>query len=217
MSSDLQVHDECSGNWSAYRVPASSAGALGAGLRILKASNLYHAGDVGDVGDVWHVTRGVLRLSVQADDGPTFVQLALPGDLVGAESLFAGIYASTTTAVISSEVARVDLYLESQRSKVLEQALSQSHLRAFQAMSLRQGTIAERLSRLLATLEQATGESPQAMRQWDFPQLKEIAFILNSTTESVCRAMKQLCGPRGDIRLVHLEHRISEANGTAIS
>ena len=56
----------------------------------------------GEFGSVWRVTQGLFRLERPCRDGMELVRLALPGDLVGVESLCAEPYAYTATALTSS-------------------------------------------------------------------------------------------------------------------
>ncbi|MBN9341484.1 MAG: hypothetical protein ABT02_19175 [Comamonadaceae bacterium SCN 68-20] len=148
----------------------------------------------GEVGPVWQVVKGVLRLEVAHPAGTGLVNLALPGDLVGAEAVLAQPYAFCATAVVPSELKTVGLDSEVHRVLVLVAAFRQGQERAAGVMRLREGSVAQRLDHLLDLLQKATGDDIFAVRQRQLPQLREIAGIINAAPESVCRNLTQRLG-----------------------
>ena len=152
--------------------------------------------EAGQAGPVWQVTRGVLRLERISDEGATFVQLALPGDLIGVEALCAEPYAFSVTAVVDSEAAPLDFASEAQRHQTLAHAFLQQQRRTAEAVRLRSGSVASRVEHFLSTLTRATGALTQRVRDCDLPYLRDIALIVDSAPESVCRAMSGLVVPR---------------------
>ena len=59
--------------------------------------------NAGEFGQAWRVTEGVFRLERLGMDGLSLVQLALPGDLLGVESICEEPYAYTVTAMTYGE------------------------------------------------------------------------------------------------------------------
>ncbi|MDD0841048.1 hypothetical protein PSQ40_20895 [Curvibacter sp. HBC61] len=171
----------------AARAADAEARALTMGERLL---------DAGQAGPVWRVTRGVFRLERLSDEGWSFVQLALPGDLIGVEALCTQAYAFGATAVVDSEAVPLTLESDALRHQVLADAFLQQQRRSAEAVRLRSGTVASRVDHFLATLAHATGVITQRVRDCDLPYLRDIALIVDSAPESVCRAMGSLVAPR---------------------
>lgn len=152
--------------------------------------------EAGAIGPVWRVTRGVFRLERVSDEGVAFVQLALPGDLLGVEALCSERYSFSATAVVDSEAVPLALADDAARHRVLADAFLQQQARTAEAVRLRSGTVASRVDHFLTTLAHATGVITQRVRDCDLPYLRDIAHIVDSAPESVCRAMGGLVAPR---------------------
>lgn len=150
----------------------------------------------GDSGPVWQVVNGLLRLEREEPSGTGLVHLAQTGDLIGAESVLSQPYTFGATAVVASQLRRVDLDTEVHRVLVLATAFKQGQQRAADVMRLREGSVAQRLDHLLDLLQRATGENLDDVRQRQLPPLRDIALILNAAPESVCRNLTQRLGRR---------------------
>ncbi|MBW8316725.1 MAG: cyclic nucleotide-binding domain-containing protein [Hydrogenophaga sp.] len=164
----------------------------------------------GESGPVWRVVEGVVHLD--RDSGPIRqpVQLALPGDLIGAESLCGQPYQLSASAFTRCrlEPVRPDVAPE----PLLQQALLQQLDRSQDMAQLRSGSVQQRLTHLLGLmgLDRAVHEAGR-MGQADavreaLPTLREVALLVDAKTETVCRALAQLLPPRsrkrGPVRAV---------------
>lgn len=156
--------------------------------------------EAGVIGPVWRVTQGVFRLERLDEHGRSFVHLALPGDLLGVEALCAHAYAFVATALVNSEAEPLALADDAQRHQLLASAYLQQQTRAAEAVRLRSGSVATRVNHFLATLTRATGVMTQRVRDCDLPYLRDIAQIVDSAPESVCRALGSLVAPRSRAR-----------------
>ena len=104
----------------------------------------------GESGPVWRVVEGVVHLD--RDSGPIRqpVQLALPGDLIGAESLCGQPYQLSASAFTRCrlEPVRPDAAPE----PLLQQALLQQLDRSQDMAQLRSGSVQQRLTHLLGLM-----------------------------------------------------------------
>lgn len=156
--------------------------------------------EAGGQGPVWQVAAGMFRLERQSEQGLSFVQLALPGDLLGVEMLCAESYGMTATALVDSQAVPLDLAGAGEREQALMKALLQQQMRAVDTVRMRSGTVSSRVDHFLSTLARATGAMTQRVRDCDLPYLRDIAQIVDSAPESVCRAMGALVAPRSRAR-----------------
>lgn len=156
----------------------------------------------GESGPVWRVVEGLVRLD--RDRGPIRqpVQLALPGDLIGTESLCDRSYQFSATAFTACRLEPVRLSPDAAREPLLQQALLQHQDRSLDMAALRTGTVPHRIIHLLRLLgvdwhpsEQAWGHKADAIRD-ALPTLREMAQVIDAKTETVCRALAQLLPPR---------------------
>lgn len=161
----------------------------------------------GDSGPVWQVVKGLLRLEMEEPSGTGLVHLAQTGDLIGAESVLSQPYTFGATAVVASQLRRVDLDTEAHRVLVLATALKQGQQRAAEVMRLREGSVAQRLDHLLDLIQRTTGEDIVDVRQRRLPTLRDIATILNAAPESVCRNLTQRLGRRTMLGIAKGVHR----------
>jgi len=69
----------------------------------------------GERNGVWQLSRGLVRLESVGPSGTSFVRLAMPGDLLGAECALHQPYAFNAVAVTDCEVTRVDTGNDMQR------------------------------------------------------------------------------------------------------
>lgn len=166
----------------------------------------------GESGPVWRVLNGIVRLD--RDSGPSRqpVQLALPGDLIGIESLCERRYQLSATAFTTCRLEPVRLTADTAREPLLQQALLQHQDRSQDMAALRTGTVAQRVAHLLSLMsldwqpsDQLWGCSADAIRE-ALPALREVAQVVDAKTETVCRALAQLLPPRsrkpGPVRAV---------------
>jgi len=145
-----------------------------------------------DLQSLWRVKSGALRIDTVLEDGSCqFVRLALPGDILGIEH-FAGsdeilqISALTQTRlVLMSDLAANDI------TPILMESLRKSHQRCREMVSLRTGPVDERVKRLLCMLS-VENKRDQSAARCRLPSLGNMAEIVHSTRETVCRVLSNL-------------------------
>lgn len=143
----------------------------------------------GEYGGVWRVTRGVFRLDALTQEGLQFVQLALPGDVLGAETLCGLPYTHTVTALSLATVEEVTVNGQDTRSQLMGQAYTQQLRRTRDMMALRCGHVRARVACLLKQLATQADGSAQTRDRRDLPSLKELAVVLDTASETLCREL----------------------------
>lgn len=158
----------------------------------------------GDSGPVWQVVSGAVRLEALQPSGMSLVDFALPGDLIGAESVLGKPYAFFANAVIASQLREIKQETEEDGLHILSSAFRKGQERAASVMRLREGSVAQRIDHLLALLQSATAADSVDPQSHQLPQLREIAGIIGSTPETVCRNLTLRLGKksRRDLRYV---------------
>lgn len=143
----------------------------------------------GEFGPVWRVTQGVFRLERLSTDGLSLVQLGLSGDLLGVESLCAEPYAYTVTAITTSEAKLQAVDGDLSRFGVVAKAYLQQQRRTHDMMKLRGGPVKYRLAHFLTLLARNEDGTQRELDRRDLPVLKDVAAILDTATETVCREL----------------------------
>lgn len=165
-------------------------------LDICASAQLSHldSGDVlynaGHDGGIWQLQSGALRLDRIEREGPRFMQLVLPGDLIGLELLAAFPYAYTARAIVPSMVTLRDLPTEDKRRAALVDGLLQQQARTADLIALRTGTAQDRLKRLLLLLSADAAQDQHAARV--LPTIKDVAAIIDTAPETVSRIFANL-------------------------
>ena len=153
------------------------------------------------VGPVWRVTQGVFKLERQGQDGQILVQLAQAGDLIGVESLCAEPYAFTAVALVAAQAKPLAAGQDLDRYTTMTQGFLQQQRQTCDMHRLRTGSIVQRLAYLLTVLgKQADGRVLTVQRK-ELPTLKEMARVVDSTFETVCRELNTLLPERKQPRL----------------
>lgn len=164
----------------------------------------------GDSGPMWRVIEGIVRLDGGTPDQLLRpVQLALPGDLIGIESLCGRDYQLSASAFTDCRLERVPLDAGRDREPLMQQALLQNQDRSRDMAALRTGTVSRRLAHLLhlmgvdwlpggglAQRGTGTGNGTGDSVRNALPALREVAQLVDAKTETVCRALAQLLPPR---------------------
>ncbi len=145
--------------------------------------------NAGEYGPVWRIKEGMFGLERVSHDGLSLVQLGLPGDLLGVEALCAEPYAYTITAITTGKAELVDANHELSRFGIVAKAYLQQQRRTHDMMKLRGGPVNERLAHFLKLLARNVDGSERELDRRDLPILKEIASILDTATETVCREL----------------------------
>jgi CRP-like cAMP-binding protein len=159
-------------------------------LRTLESGHLLI--EAGQDGPVWRVRSGVLRLERPGQDGTMLVQLALPGDLVGVEALCALPHAYTVSALCTAEIELLEPTGELGYTATLAQAFLQQQRQTLDMMRLRSGSIQQRLAYLLTVLGKDQAGRVHIVQRDELPTLREMAQIVDSAFETVCRELNAL-------------------------
>lgn len=156
----------------------------------------------GECGPLWRVLDGTARLDHDGGAASLPVLLALPGDLLGVEALCDQPYRFTASAFTECRLEAVPVNDEAGRLVLLQQALLQQTQRSQAMVTLRTGSVLQRLASLLHLLG-LSWQGAQAVddRQADtlraaLPPLKDLAQMVDAKPETVCRALAQLLPPR---------------------
>jgi hypothetical protein len=146
----------------------------------------------GSVGPVWRVTQGVFKLERTGQDGQTLVQLAHAGDLIGVEALCAEPYAFSVVALVAAKAQPMAVNHDLDRYTTMAQGFMQQQRQTCDMQRLRTGHIGQRLAYLLTVLgRQSDGRIVDVPRK-DLPTLKEMARVVDSAFETVCRELNRL-------------------------
>lgn len=143
----------------------------------------------GELGTLWRVQEGVLRLDQVGCEDTILVQLAFPGDLVGVESLCSQPYAYTVTALTTCVLAEQNVSYDLARFSAVTQGFMQQQERMKDMMRLRTGTVKERLAYFLKLLAHNADGATRELERRDLPTHKEVAAIIGTATETVCREL----------------------------
>lgn len=170
-------------------------------IRIFKRGELIHLANA--KGTLWRIITGTVRLDLHETGGTAFASLALPGDMLGIESLVFGHYGFTARALTPCTLAPHD---------AADMPLAQMALaaqRATQVVALRAGSAAQRIQRLAALLTNH-GAQPLANKRHLLPRLADIAEITGLTVETVSRTTAMLGSASG---LPHKKYRQKSVTG----
>jgi CRP-like cAMP-binding protein len=171
----------------------------------------FKAGDViykaGQTGPAFKVITGTVRLDhAQTTHQSVFANLAIAGDLVGAEVLLRKPYAFDSHALTDCEIA---IWQESTilLADALAEQLIKSSWRQSDVVSLRCGMAMERILKFVKLL--SNKNATEKTENLSLPPLKETADITDLTIETVCRCIASLRkqgvlvpvqGARGNLR-----------------
>lgn len=169
---------------------ASHGESVTAPVRLSTGEMLFESGHGGPV---WQLQSGALRLDRVDREGQRFVQLVLPGDLVGAEQLAASGYAHTARAIVPSVAVQRAAGGDAERRLLLAEALLCQLARTGDLVALRTGTAQERLRHLLLLLSGAeSGWDEAEASQRTLPTIKDVAAIIDTAPETVSRIFANL-------------------------
>lgn len=146
-----------------------------------------------DVHVLWRVQSGALRVdSAQLDEPCSFVHLALPGDVLGIESLLGGVEPFMVRALTPVALVPADASDEDRIKQLLLDAVGKGYRRCRELVFLRTGSPPERVKRLLLMLASTDDSSTGDAMACALPSLSDMAAIVNAAPETVCRALANL-------------------------
>jgi CRP-like cAMP-binding protein len=149
-------------------------------------------GLAGESAPVWRVKTGVFRLQRPCLGGQVDVQLALPGDVIGLEAMVQQVHAFTAVALLDASVEYVHLSDSASLHAVLLEAYAQQQRQMLDLVHLRSGPIAQRLKHLLTLLARTPEGTFKTLQRDDLPTLRDMAQIVDSALETVCRELNAL-------------------------
>ena len=176
---------------------------------------------------VWRLESGALRIdSTGADASETLVRLAMPGDLLGIESLLGVPDRFSVRALTPSRLVPLD-FLEGQLPQLLMDSVLTGYQRSRQMVQLRSGSAEDRVRSLLVMLAEA-GQGPQGgAATCALPTLADIAGIVHTAPETVSRVLASLrqasflqdCSPKAakHKKLEHRTHRLMTSGTTVLA
>ena len=152
----------------------------------------------GESGPLWRVTTGIVALQPQGSPDAQLVQVAIPGDLLGIESLCGRHYGLSARALTACRLERVEPSDDADRFQLMRQALLQQHDRGIDMAGLRTGPVSDRMVLLLQllghdwqALQSAPPRTIETIRE-GLPSLGDLARAIDAQRETVCRALGRL-------------------------
>lgn len=153
----------------------------------------------GSAGSAWRVISGSVRLDRLESKGERgFANLAIKGDIIGAETLLFGHYTFTATALTPSLLEPWPEGSGAPTGESLLRSMARAERRASEVMALRCGQAAERVRRLVSLLAYAGeerddgGEMRSRLHQVTLPPRQDMADITALTLETVSRMVSGL-------------------------
>lgn len=152
---------------------------------------IYQAGADGQA---WRLAAGVVRLDSLAPGGRrTFASLAIPGDILGCETLLFGAYTFSAAALVPCRLTPWPEGATATSGESLLASLAGAQRRAAELMALRGGQAADRVLGLIRLLADGGG-------QVILPTRQDIADITDLRFETISRIIKgferaQVLGP----------------------
>jgi CRP-like cAMP-binding protein len=141
---------------------------------------------------LWRIDSGTMRIDTLDDAGiHHFVRLAIQGDVLGVENIAGLKEKIIVSALTPVQLQPLELTQEKQLTPLLFEALKTSHQRCREMVSLRTGVVEERVRRLLLMLVQTDAQISES-QDCNLPSLGNIAEIVHSTPETVCRILASL-------------------------
>ena len=140
----------------------------------------------------WRVTSGSLRLDRPDAEGETsFANLAIKGDIIGAETLLFGHYTFTATALSNSVLSPWPEGCGAPAGESLLHTLAKTEQRAADVIALRCGQANVRVRRLVMLLAQQPDERASGLLV-TLPTRQDMAEITALTLETVSRMISGL-------------------------
>ncbi len=146
---------------------------------------------LGARGLAWRVERGSVRLDADGHSGEErFASLALPGDIIGSETMLFGAYAFSAAALTHCEISPWPEGAPAASGNSLLKSLAASQQRAADLVALRGGQALDRVIGLIRIMSIALGEG--TVSSVVLPTRKDIADITALRLETVSRIIKSL-------------------------
>lgn len=152
----------------------------------------------GESGPLWRVTEGIVALQTSGGIDDRLVQVAIAGDLLGMEALCGRHYGLSARALTACKLERVEPGGDSDRLRLMQQALLQQHDRGIDMVGLRTGSVSDRLALMLQLLGHDWRELQSVPKptietiRCELPSLGDRARTIDAQKETVCRVLGRL-------------------------
>jgi len=168
-------------------------------------------------GAAWRVVSGSVRLDRREPNGEqNFANLAIMGDVIGAETLLLGYYSFTATALTPCLLVPWPVGCRAPASESLLHSMAKAERRAAEVIALRCGQAADRVRHLVMLLAQRSdvvSNEDSADLQVVLPPRQDMADITALTLETVSRMVSRL---RHSGMLKPVVRRGCESNSTFV-
>ncbi|AXS81254.1 Crp/Fnr family transcriptional regulator [Dechloromonas sp. HYN0024] len=149
----------------------------------LADQSIYSAGTGGSA---WRLQNGIVRLNSGTPSGEmSFASLAVPGDILGCETLLFGAYTFSATALTRCELSPWPEGAAAMAGESLIASLAQAQTRAAEIVALRGGQAVDRVLGLIRLFSNDSGLAVLPTRQ-------DIADITDLRFETISRIIKGL-------------------------
>lgn len=157
-----------------------------------RGERIYDVGASGDGARAWRIVSGSVRLDRDGGDGEArFASLAIPGDVIGSETIVLGQTGFTATALLPCVLEAWPPAPADDLSVSLSRTLVMAERRAADVIALRCGHAMERVRRLVLLLANGAGDATRGIRIV-LPTLRDMAEITALKIETVSRAIGHL-------------------------
>jgi CRP-like cAMP-binding protein len=179
------------GSVNAPQIHASNAGL---GLHLPAGDSLFEAGSHSLSG--WRLLSGALRIDLTSEGRDRFIQIALPGDLVGLDAMAGKPHTMRARALLDCRLQPLPAGMpEAYLCQLLSEGVAQQWDRAADMAALRSGAVPERVKRLLLMLREPRQTADGTVYCNDahaLPRIKEIATMVDIAHETVSRILSGL-------------------------
>lgn len=142
-----------------------------------------------ELAQLWQIESGALRIDSHLADGSSqFVRLGLPGDLIGSDLMTGFLGSVTVKAIVPTTLNEIANDSED-ANLLLRSTVAQCWARCCEAVSLRSGSASLRIQRFLLMLTNSRDDTAVESVLLNVPNLREIASLVDSTPETVCRVI----------------------------
>ncbi|MEO8598305.1 MAG: Crp/Fnr family transcriptional regulator [bacterium] len=165
----------------------------------------------------WRVISGSVRLNRVADDGKIlFANLAVEGDVIGAETLLMGRYEFEAVAISDCELVPWPGGASSASRNALLQILAAAERRTADVVALRSGLAKDRVMRLITMIAQRDGNDDLCFALLKGQDISEITDLTKETISRIISSLKHDGILRKKIIPDHTGHRnyiVSQRSG----
>jgi CRP-like cAMP-binding protein len=141
---------------------------------------------------LWRLETGAVRIDSAPPGAPTrFVRLALPGDVIGVEQWAGTDESLTVRALVPTCLTPLDSQGH-QVMQILMESVVTTHQRCGEVVSLRTGTVPQRVKRLLLMLAPEGPDVAGQTTECPLPNLNDMSDVLDAAIETVSRVLASM-------------------------